>query len=67
MRQAKTDWTNLRWAGNGHGLGIGWAVRWLERWRQRRVLEELEPRLLADIGIDRVDAVRECDKPFWMK
>src|SRR5262245_58056641 len=40
-------------------------ARWLETARQRRVLAALDDRLLRDIGITRVDAMREAEKPFW--
>ncbi len=40
-------------------------VQWRERARQRRQLLELNDRLLRDIGIDRINAVREGTKPFW--
>ena len=40
-------------------------ARWIERARQRQALAGLEDRMLRDIGITRVDAARECDKPFW--
>lgn len=38
---------------------------WIERARQRRALAELDDQMLRDIGVTRVEAVRECDKPFW--
>jgi uncharacterized protein YjiS (DUF1127 family) len=38
---------------------------WIERSRQRKALATLDDYLLRDIGITRVDAARECDKPFW--
>jgi uncharacterized protein YjiS (DUF1127 family) len=38
---------------------------WVARARQRRALRELDDRLLGDIGLTRVDAERECAKPFW--
>jgi uncharacterized protein YjiS (DUF1127 family) len=39
--------------------------RWIERTRQRRALAGLDDQMLRDIGITRVEAARECDKPFW--
>ena len=39
--------------------------RWIERTRQRRALASLDEPMLRDIGITRVEAVRECEKPFW--
>lgn len=41
------------------------AIGWLERYRQRRALQALPDHLLHDIGISRIDAEREADKPFW--
>jgi uncharacterized protein YjiS (DUF1127 family) len=38
---------------------------WYERDRQRNALAKLDERMLRDIGITRVDAMRECRKPFW--
>jgi uncharacterized protein YjiS (DUF1127 family) len=40
-------------------------LRWLELSRQRRDLAQLDNRLLRDIGVDRIDAVREARRPFW--
>jgi uncharacterized protein YjiS (DUF1127 family) len=31
----------------------------------RHLLMEMEPRLLADIGIGRGDALHEANRPFW--
>ncbi len=54
--------------------GDSWLVRlvnrlfmWQERHRQRRALWALsgDDDFLHDIGISRVDAVREARKPFW--
>jgi uncharacterized protein YjiS (DUF1127 family) len=38
---------------------------WRERARQRHALGRLDDRLLADIGVTRAEAERECAKPFW--
>jgi len=40
-------------------------AQWIERSRQRQALAGLDDCMLRDIGITRVDAVRECEKPFW--
>lgn len=40
-------------------------VTWQEREMQRRHLMELDGRLLADMGVSRVDAAGEYSKPFW--
>ncbi len=31
----------------------------------RHLLMEMEPRMLADIGIGRGDAIHEANRPFW--
>ena len=38
---------------------------WQERQSQRRDLMALDGRMLKDLGISRIDAQREFDKPFW--
>jgi uncharacterized protein YjiS (DUF1127 family) len=38
---------------------------WRARVRQRRQLAVLDDRMLADIGLNRCDVMRECDKRFW--
>jgi uncharacterized protein YjiS (DUF1127 family) len=38
---------------------------WQERARSRVLLSRLDDRMLRDLGITRVDAARETDKPFW--
>jgi len=38
---------------------------WIERTRQRNALAALNDDQLRDIGITRLDAARECCKPFW--
>ena len=38
---------------------------WHWRARTRRQLLTLGDRVLADIGVSRVDAFREAAKPFW--
>jgi uncharacterized protein YjiS (DUF1127 family) len=35
------------------------------RLQQRRLLLELDDRMLADIGISRLQAIEEARKPFW--
>jgi uncharacterized protein YjiS (DUF1127 family) len=42
-------------------------LTWQERGRGRRELEQLDDRLLKDIGLNRIDALRESDKPFWKR
>jgi uncharacterized protein YjiS (DUF1127 family) len=38
---------------------------WMARARERRDLATLDDRMLRDIGITRIDVLRECRKPFW--
>lgn len=40
---------------------------WQERIRDRRRLLELSDHMLKDIGITRIDALREAGKPFWRR
>ena len=40
-------------------------LTWHERAKTRRQLLMLDDRLLRDIGITRLDARGEADKPFW--
>lgn len=38
---------------------------WQDLANQRRELGNLDARSLRDIGVDRVDAQRESQRPFW--
>jgi uncharacterized protein YjiS (DUF1127 family) len=38
---------------------------WHERARSRRMLAELDDRMLHDIGINRADVSSEVSRPFW--
>jgi uncharacterized protein YjiS (DUF1127 family) len=38
---------------------------WYSVYRQRRALLRLDDAMLKDIGISRVDALQEGNKPFW--
>lgn len=38
---------------------------WMRLYSERRVLAELDDRLLSDIGVDRADAAAEAKRPFW--
>jgi uncharacterized protein YjiS (DUF1127 family) len=42
---------------------------WVQRSRERKELAELanDDHLLSDIGVSRVDALREAAKPFWRR
>jgi uncharacterized protein YjiS (DUF1127 family) len=40
-------------------------LTWHERARMRRQLLSLDDRLLRDIGLTRLDARSEAEKPFW--
>lgn len=39
--------------------------RWLDRRCERLALGRLDERMLKDIGVSRIDAEREIEKPFW--
>lgn len=38
---------------------------WQERRRTRNHLSELPEYLLRDIGLDKHECIKECNKPFW--
>jgi uncharacterized protein YjiS (DUF1127 family) len=40
-------------------------AEWLQRARSRRVLAQMDERMLHDIGITRDTALSEHEKPFW--
>jgi uncharacterized protein YjiS (DUF1127 family) len=40
-------------------------IEWRQRARSRRELMALDDRELWDMGLTRMDAGNECDKPFW--
>ena len=40
-------------------------LRLHDRLQQRRLLLELDDRMLADAGISRLQAIEEARKPFW--
>lgn len=40
---------------------------WRERNRQRREIARLDDRMLADIGLSRIEATREANKAFWQE
>jgi uncharacterized protein YjiS (DUF1127 family) len=44
---------------------LAWFAACAERRRQRRVLADLEDRLLDDIGRTRAEAQAEARRPFW--
>lgn len=39
--------------------------RWRINWRTRRQLALLSDHMLKDIGLSRIDAEQEAQKPFW--
>lgn len=52
---------------NGFALHQIWrmAGAMLQARRTRRLLSEMDPRLLADIGTSRADATTEANRSFW--
>lgn len=53
-----------------HGLFtrvIETLLLWQTRAMQRRRLQELDDRLLRDVGLSRADVEHEAAKPFWRK
>jgi uncharacterized protein YjiS (DUF1127 family) len=55
----------VRWMSNTTLLIHDTVCIWSERIRQRRQLLSLSDQMLSDIGVSRVDAFKECEKPFW--
>jgi hypothetical protein len=45
---------------SGQGISL-----WLSLWRERRMLAELDPYLLRDIGLSAEQVAEESRKPFW--
>jgi uncharacterized protein YjiS (DUF1127 family) len=56
------SWRALH-AGLGHATDM--IATWRERARMRRHLLMLDDRLLRDIGVNRLQARSEAEKPFW--
>lgn len=44
---------------------IGLILTWQQRARERRHLASMDDHGLKDIGLTKVDVLREADKPFW--
>lgn len=38
---------------------------WQSRAKQRRELQEMEPRILRDLGLSKAEAASESAKPLW--
>ncbi|MBO6724840.1 MAG: DUF1127 domain-containing protein [Rhizobiaceae bacterium] len=55
----------VRFAGSLRLEPLSLLARWYDRHLQRRVLAELDARMLADIGLTPNEAAREARKPFW--
>ena len=53
------------WIGDGVGAAVRLALIWIERGRGRRLLSQLDDRMMQDIGITRADVMIESSKPFW--
>jgi uncharacterized protein YjiS (DUF1127 family) len=49
------------WVGRAASL----AAEWLSRARERESLAQFTDRDLRDLGLSRLDASQEANKPFW--
>lgn len=47
------------------GAFVGTLALWSSRIKDRETLAEMDPRLLADIGVTSDEAANEANKPFW--
>ena len=56
-----------RWAGvrSRFAAGLAWLRDGYAVYHQRRALLRLDDAMLKDLGLSRVDALREGGKPFW--
>lgn len=62
----ETRWQLLRAGWGGFQNGVRAALReWRRRRNGRLELARLDERMLRDIGLTRVDAEYEINKPFW--
>jgi uncharacterized protein YjiS (DUF1127 family) len=62
-RPVQEPW--LRQASRAIERAVDAILTWRERVRMRRQLLSLDDRLLKDIGITRLQAQSEAEKPFW--
>jgi uncharacterized protein YjiS (DUF1127 family) len=46
-------------------LPIQIALIWIERARSRRLLAQIDDRMMRDIGVSRAEIMVETSKPFW--
>ena len=42
-------------------------AQWQKRARSRHLLQQLDDRMLRDVGLSRSDVYRECAKHFWQR
>lgn len=59
-----TDLATLVW-NDAKGF-VNHLVTWQIRARERKHLASLDDRMLRDVGLSRVDTMRESTKPFWL-
>jgi uncharacterized protein YjiS (DUF1127 family) len=66
-RPLREPWLATAWRSLDAALqhAVDAILTWRERARTRRQLVMLDDRLLKDIGITRLDAQGEAEKPFW--
>jgi uncharacterized protein YjiS (DUF1127 family) len=46
---------------------VSQVAQWQERAMSRRLLRQLDDRMLRDVGLNRCDVDRECTKHFWQR
>jgi uncharacterized protein YjiS (DUF1127 family) len=74
MGEVKIEWHKdeaQRVIGHAAGSALHWSKRyalftkWWQRIRSRYEVEQLSDRDLADMGLTRLDAFNQAQKPFW--
>jgi uncharacterized protein YjiS (DUF1127 family) len=54
-------------SGRPMGKLMGYFAEWRARARSRHLLQQLDDRMLRDVGLSRADVARECAKNFWQR
>jgi uncharacterized protein YjiS (DUF1127 family) len=66
---APLDWRGIRRTSPSAWLAalVDGMFAWQERRRSLRLLQQLDDRMLRDMGLSRADVERECGKSLWRR